>query len=273
MRGRRVPGRLGLLAVAAAQALLGIAPLAAQAVPAGEQAAMFGRIFGYDRALSAPVTVLVVHPAGAAAQAGELVAAFSAAGITASPVAAGDLAARLGEAAVVYFLPGTTSAEAARLVSGARLLSLAGDVRAVEEGRASVGLAAAGGRTEIVVNLPRLREEGHELSAQLLKLARVVTGAPAAGGGALHPPRLVAFDTPEYPDLARRLRVQGDVVLELTVETDGSVSAVELVQGVTQKVGINEAALAAARGARFQPATRDGQPVQSVYTLSIPFRL
>jgi outer membrane biosynthesis protein TonB len=38
-------------------------------------------------------------------------------------------------------------------------------------------------------------------------------------------------------------------------------------------VGINEAALAAARTARFEPATKDGVRVKMWTTLRLPFRL
>jgi outer membrane biosynthesis protein TonB len=42
---------------------------------------------------------------------------------------------------------------------------------------------------------------------------------------------------------------------------------------VAEDVGINEAAEAAARRARFQPATRGGVPTEAWYTLTIPFQL
>ena len=40
-----------------------------------------------------------------------------------------------------------------------------------------------------------------------------------------------------------------------------------------QNVGLNEAALAAAKRAKFRPATKDGVRVKMWYTLNIPFKL
>ena len=48
---------------------------------------------------------------------------------------------------------------------------------------------------------------------------------------------------------------------------------VRLERGVSQNVGLNEAALSAARTAKYQPATKDGVKVKIWHTLTIPFKL
>jgi protein TonB len=83
----------------------------------------------------------------------------------------------------------------------------------------------------------------------------------------------VRFEPPDYPALARRRGVEGTVVLSLLVAVTGQVSEVRFVRRVAQDVGINEAAEAAARRARFHPATRGGVPAEAWYTLTIPFQL
>jgi protein TonB len=85
--------------------------------------------------------------------------------------------------------------------------------------------------------------------------------------------RLLQFDPPTYPLAARRQRVEGTVVLSVRIAADGRVVDVRFLRRVPQDVGINEAAAAAARQARFAPATRGGAAVESWYTLTIPFQL
>ncbi|HSM14490.1 MAG TPA: TonB family protein [Thermoanaerobaculia bacterium] len=86
-------------------------------------------------------------------------------------------------------------------------------------------------------------------------------------------PVLVSIDRPEYPPMARRMKVEGTVVMSLLVDEKGQVLDVQLESGVTQNVGINEAALAAARSAKFRPATKDGVRVKMWYQLKVPFKL
>jgi protein TonB len=86
------------------------------------------------------------------------------------------------------------------------------------------------------------------------------------------PPKLVSTPKPEYPPLARKLGVQGVVVLSVLVDEQGRVEDVQLLEGISQNVGINEAALQVARGARFTPATRNGTRVKMWTRLRIPFK-
>jgi TonB family protein len=97
-------------------------------------------------------------------------------------------------------------------------------------------------------------------------------GASGAEGGPAVPPKLVSTPKPEYPPLARKLGVQGVVVLSVLVDEQGRVEDVQLLEGISQNVGINEAALQVARGARFTPATRNGTRVKMWTRLRIPFK-
>ncbi|MGE4190300.1 MAG: protein kinase, partial [Thermoanaerobaculia bacterium] len=63
-------------------------------------------------------------------------------------------------------------------------------------------------------------------------------------GAGVRPPVLASFDKPEYPPIARRLKVEGTVVLSLLVDEIGRVLDTRLESGVAQNVGINEASLA-----------------------------
>jgi TonB family protein len=92
------------------------------------------------------------------------------------------------------------------------------------------------------------------------------------GSGVL-PPVLVSIDKPEYPPIARRMRVQGTVTLSLLVDENGNVTETKITTPVPQNVGINEAAVAAARTAKFRPATKEGVRVKMWYKLNLPFKL
>jgi len=73
------------------------------------------------------------------------------------------------------------------------------------------------------------------------------------------PPVLVRRDDPVYPQMARKLRLSGDVTLRLVVEADGSTSRIDVVSG--GKAGFGEAAVDAVRKWVYRPARVDGQAV------------
>jgi TonB family protein len=75
-------------------------------------------------------------------------------------------------------------------------------------------------------------------------------------------PRLTQFVQADYPADALAQGIEGSVLLQLTVDTEGRVSAAEVVNGLGH--GLDEAALAAARRFVFEPARRDGQPVAAM---------
>jgi TonB family protein len=85
-------------------------------------------------------------------------------------------------------------------------------------------------------------------------------------------PRLVSVDKPQYPPAAKRVRAQGELVIALLVDENGRVQEARVASGPTQN-GLGEAALAAARTARYQPATKDGVRVKVWTRLRIPFKL
>lgn len=92
-------------------------------------------------------------------------------------------------------------------------------------------------------------------------------------GPGVTPPKLVRFEKPEYPPIARRLRAEGVVVVSVLVDETGKVIDTRVVQRASKEVGLEEAALEAARSAVYRPATKDGVRVKIWTTLRIPFRL
>jgi hypothetical protein len=148
-----------------------------EALPAHVQASVFKRIFAYDPVLrEAPrIKVLVLHGRLSAARASEIAAAFEHAGISAAESEVEVPSAILDGATVLYALPDVPTGPLSELALRRRFLTLSGDAEACEKGRVAVALRRRpSGQPEILVHLPRLAAEGHELSARLLKLATVL---------------------------------------------------------------------------------------------------
>src|SRR6185503_8761958 len=71
-------------------------------------------------------------------------------------------------------------------------------------------------------------------------------------------PELVTFVDAPYPAEAQAAGIEGNVVLKLTIDKDGNVTAADVAQPAGH--GFDEAARDAALKFKFKPATRDGVP-------------
>ena len=96
-------------------------------------------------------------------------------------------------------------------------------------------------------------------------------GGPYRPGSGVMPPRILREVKAAYTEDARRAAVEGEVVLEIVVRRDGSVSDVKLLNGLPH--GLNERAIAAVRQWRFAPATRLGQAVDVIVEVAVEFKL
>jgi TonB family protein len=85
------------------------------------------------------------------------------------------------------------------------------------------------------------------------------------------PAEILSKPTPAYTDEARRLRVEGEVLLEVVLEASGHLKVVRVVRGLGH--GLDESAVRAAEQINFKPALRDGQPADSTAVLHIIFQL
>jgi YfiR/HmsC-like len=147
------------------------------AVPPTLQATLFKKIFAYDPALQAPggVRVVVVYTGASTAVVSQVVAAFSELGIPATAVDVRDAETALASATVLYLAEGNGMQAVLAKAAARKLLSISGIASLAERGEVAVGLGkSSSGRPEIVVHRGRLKREGHELSANLLRLARVI---------------------------------------------------------------------------------------------------
>ena len=85
------------------------------------------------------------------------------------------------------------------------------------------------------------------------------------------PAEILSKPTPAYTDEARRLHVEGEVLLEVVLEASGKLKVMRVVRGLGH--GLDESAIRAAEQINFKPALRDGQPADSTAVLHIIFQL
>src|SRR5271165_766205 len=90
-------------------------------------------------------------------------------------------------------------------------------------------------------------------------------------GGDVKPPKATYAPDPAYPDEARRAKYQAQVVLWLVVDTEGSPQRIRVQQAAG--MGLDEKAIDAVQQWRFEPATRNGQPVPVMINVEVNFRL
>jgi hypothetical protein len=166
-------------------------------ISAGDHGAIFKKVLDYDRTLkqARQLHVFVVGAEKGQAEAEEIANGFRNVGIQPTIVWRGEsIEIRSGGQLVVvsdgggvhasedwatsnslvYFLPETNLNSVKQLCAEAGILSISGSTSLTEAGDVSVSTDPDAGGAQIVVNLQRMREEKHDLSADLLRIARVV---------------------------------------------------------------------------------------------------
>jgi periplasmic protein TonB len=89
-------------------------------------------------------------------------------------------------------------------------------------------------------------------------------------GGNIREPRRIRGEVPVYPELARRAHIEGKVVLECVIDTDGRVTDLRVVSGPPLLTG---AALDGVRTWVYTPTTLNGQPIRVILTVTVKFAL
>ena len=85
------------------------------------------------------------------------------------------------------------------------------------------------------------------------------------------PAEVLSKPNPLYTEEARKMRIEGEVLLEVVFESGGKVHVNRVIRGLGH--GLDEAAIHAAEEIHFKPALRDGQPSDSTAVLHIVFQL
>ena len=94
----------------------------------------------------------------------------------------------------------------------------------------------------------------------------VVDTPPSLNGG-----MAALQDEITYPEMAREAGIEGRVVVQFVVDTDGTVQAPTVTRGAHK--GLNKEALRAIRALQFEPGRQDGTPVRVQMSLPVTFQL
>lgn len=90
-------------------------------------------------------------------------------------------------------------------------------------------------------------------------------------GPATTPVEITFKPNPIYTQEARDLKLEGEVLLEVSFSANGTLHVNRVVRGLGH--GLDEAAIAAANKIRFKPALRYGQPMDSTAVVHVTFQL
>jgi periplasmic protein TonB len=90
-------------------------------------------------------------------------------------------------------------------------------------------------------------------------------------GGGIGAPKPISTPDPEYSEEARKAKYQGVVVLWLIVDQNGNPKQIKVERPLG--MGLDQKAIEAVRKWKFEPATKDGQPVAVQINVEVNFRL
>ena len=96
-------------------------------------------------------------------------------------------------------------------------------------------------------------------------------GEPLPVGGDVRAPLLIHRVDPAYPDSARRIGLQGTVILEAIISATGEVEDVRVLRSAHPL--LDASAVAAVERWRYRPATLNGRAVRVYLTVTAAFRL
>jgi TonB family protein len=117
---------------------------------------------------------------------------------------------------------------------------------------------------------PRIAADGTSGVSNILNMVKPTTQPQAAfHSSSISSPELIKQVAPQFPAFARQMHIQSDrVVLNGTVEKDGSVSNIKVVRGKQVFVG---PAVNAVKEWKYKPATLNGQPTSSTVEIVVNF--
>jgi TonB family protein len=115
---------------------------------------------------------------------------------------------------------------------------------------------------------PRVAKSSSQPSNKTL--ARENASGALRVGGRIRPPQKTKDVRPVYPDIARAARVQGVVIMEVTVGVDGKVVDTKVLRSIPL---LDAAALDAVKRWEFEPTRMNGKPVSVIMTVTVQFTL
>jgi protein TonB len=95
--------------------------------------------------------------------------------------------------------------------------------------------------------------------------------APLRVGGDVKAPVVLNRVEPQYPEVARKARISGIVIVECTISKGGDVTDIHVLKPLP--FGLDQAAVDAVKRWKFKPGTLNGQPVDVIFNLTVNFKL
>jgi TonB family protein len=83
------------------------------------------------------------------------------------------------------------------------------------------------------------------------------------------PPVRLSGEDPEYPEVARKARITGVVLVEIVIEKDGRVSHATVLKPLP--FGLDQAAAEAVLNWKYKPGLHHGRAVRTIRRVTIPF--
>lgn len=93
---------------------------------------------------------------------------------------------------------------------------------------------------------------------------------PVQVGGKIRAPERLGYVAPVYPPVAQAARIQGTVIIQATIDTEGRVMDVRVLRGVPL---LDQAALEAVRQWTYTPTLLNSRPVPVIMTVTVSFIL
>jgi TonB family protein len=141
--------------------------------------------------------------------------------------------------------------------------------------RGSAAPVASGFGSQVAVAVPQSRRQRDPASTKFESVAvNVAPASSVASAGSVErykPVEILQKPRPAYSEEARRLQIEGEVVLEALFSASGQIRVVRVVHSLGH--GLDECAIQAAGAIRFRPAAENGKPLDTMAILKIAFQL
>ncbi len=201
---------------------------------------------------------------------------FALAGCGAPPTAEADaarqsMASASSAGAEKYAANSLKEAQAAQAALDTELKAQEGKfVKSYDRARElAVTAKAAADKAATEATSARERAEAEEAKRAKAATARREKLAKAVRvGGQVRPPIKMKDVAPVYPAIAQSARVQGDVVIEATIDEEGKVADTKVVKSVPL---LDQAALDAVKQWEYRPSLLNGVPTPVVTTITVKF--
>ncbi len=127
------------------------------------------------------------------------------------------------------------------------------------QGTANSGGAYGGGNAKVAAAaIPAMTAESNTPKAAVVETPKTT------------PPVLISHSQPQYTSEARQLKIEGEVVLRVTITSSGEMVVKNVVRGLGH--GLDESAMRSAPTYKFQPAMQNGKPVDYTTNITIRFQ-